>query len=263
MKKKDSTPDFHNRLVALYIEQTISLMDLHRSEHDIAMIYSKLINFLRESVYYEAHKIVNNYKFYDYRLYEVIAWLYNRMGKHEQALQEYIHNIKDFEKAIGYCDEHYDPEIEGRNRVYFYLVKVLLNPPNEENIWQSEAIYILEKFYKKIDVIDVIDVLPPGIQIKDLETFFSRVLQETNARKRKYQIQYNLLQSEHMRIRGNLLDIKRGCVHINEQKQCGVCKKRLGHSDFYYYPNRVTVHVGCFKGLDPSICPVTGVKFGI
>jgi len=237
-KKKDSTPDFHNRLVALYIEQTISLMNLQRSEHDIAVVYSKLINFLRESVYY-------------------------RMGKHEQSLQEYIHNIKDFEKAIGYCDEHYDPEIEGRNRVYFYLVKVLLNPPNEENIWQSEAIYILEKFYKKIDVIDVIDVLPPGIQIKDLETFFSRVLQETNARKRKYQIQYNLLQSEHMRIRGNLLDIKRGCVHINEQKQCGVCKKRLGHSDFYYYPNRVTVHVGCFKGLDPSICPVTGVKFGI
>jgi len=259
--RQDTTPDFHNRLAALYIERVVLFMVEGK---DIVVIYAKLIDYLRESLYSEAHKIVSIHAIKDNKLFEVLACLYNKMGKHEAALDEYVHNIGDFEQALRYCHENYNPDIEGRNQVYFFLVKVLLNPINsDEIINENAAITILEKFYKKMDVIEVLQVLPPTIKIESLSFFFSKVIRDTNARKRKCQIQYNLLQSEHMRIRGNLLDIKRGVVHINEQKTCGVCKKRLGLSDFYCYPNRVTVHMGCFKGLDLSICPVTGVRFGI
>ena len=43
------------------------------------------------------------------------------------------------------------------------------------------------------------------------------------------------------------------CV-INDEKNCAVCKKRIGNSAFARYPNGVIVHYYCCK--DPLVCPV-------
>lgn len=94
----DSTPDFHNRLVELYIKH------LKEKTHDEAWDaeMERFVAFLKTSRQYslgKAHGLIprDHASFYDAQ-----AVVFSNMGSHKQALEIYVFKMKDYVKAEEY-----------------------------------------------------------------------------------------------------------------------------------------------------------------
>jgi len=238
---------------------------------DVNMIHVKLLNFLEESQFYEPHKIIPLYNYEEQGLHEERAILFSKIGYHFDALKEYIHVLNDFKMAEEYCLKHYNPNKEGSKDVYLQLLKVLFLPSDPHNLdsLPQERLYnaafdLLDRYYKEIDTPHALMVLPDDTPISKLYPFFENVLRELNNKRRNNQIQQNILQSETMRVKSEVMKLKSRVVKINEDSRCPVCDNALGDSAFAYYPNGIIVHYTCYKKMDdPSVCPVTGERFGV
>ncbi|KAL1297917.1 hypothetical protein AAFC00_006431 [Neodothiora populina] len=101
----DSTPEFHQRLVDFYLEQLKSGELADDEAKDEAR--EKLEEFLRTSDRYNKAKTFNQLPSDDPALYESRAIVLSAMGNHKQALQIYVFQIQNYEKAETYCNKIY------------------------------------------------------------------------------------------------------------------------------------------------------------
>ncbi|KAJ4306841.1 Vacuolar morphogenesis protein 6 [Collariella sp. IMI 366227] len=91
----DMTPDFHNRLVELFVRQ---LGEKERgAEWDALM--EGLVKFLKESKQYSLGKARALIPKDDPPFYEAQAVVLSNMGQHRQALMIYVFKMKDYAKA--------------------------------------------------------------------------------------------------------------------------------------------------------------------
>ncbi|SPQ27697.1 ba08438f-5090-40a7-97ca-5b2b96337844 [Thermothielavioides terrestris] len=91
----DLTPDFHNRLVELFIRQ---LTEKPRGDEWNALM-ERLVRFLRESKQYSLGKARALIPKDDPAFYEAQAVVLSNMGQHRQALMIYVFKMKDYAKA--------------------------------------------------------------------------------------------------------------------------------------------------------------------
>jgi hypothetical protein len=101
----DMTPDIHQRLLILYLDQLTS----HKREWN-----DKFLAMLKESEQYSPAKMLDRldrdgtfsaadtdqYSYHaDPNFYEARAILFSKMGQHRQALEIYVFKLVDHEKA--------------------------------------------------------------------------------------------------------------------------------------------------------------------
>ncbi|GKT86543.1 LOW QUALITY PROTEIN: vacuolar sorting protein 39 domain 1 [Colletotrichum tofieldiae] len=91
----ESTPEFHNRLVELFIKQ---LKDKKRNdEWDAEM--SRFVQFLKTSSQYSLIKAFSLIPRDDPAFYEAQAIVLSSMGSHKQALEIYVFKMRNYAKA--------------------------------------------------------------------------------------------------------------------------------------------------------------------
>jgi tetratricopeptide (TPR) repeat protein len=276
------TPEFHNKLVGYYCE---ALIELKKNNKDsqigkvtpglepgiIGKIRKSLINFLTMSEHYDKGQMLAKYqqKLKDEELYEERAILLSKVGKHHEALTEYIHKLHDFPMAKNYCKKHYNTDNEEAKDVYLSLLKVYLSPQDSsmEKELQDAAYELLSEHYQEIDCSKAIEYLPETTPLSLLYPYFEKVLRDINKNRRNLQVITNLHKCETMKVKTEHLKLSSRCVKITDDTNCAVCHKRLNDVAFALYPTwttdvPVTVHYKCFKEQkEPNTCPVTGQKF--
>jgi len=188
-------------------------------------------------------------------LFEEKAILLSRIGQHEDALDIYVHKLKDNNMAENYCIKNYNPDKEKNRDVFLNLIHVFLKEP--ANV--KAALSLLDKHSSKIDLAQALNYLPHTTPISDLFKIFELVLRDHSATRRNNQVVRSLLKSENIQVQEDLVKSRARMIKIGDDRVCQVCNKRLGNSVFANYPNGTTVHYICCK--DKNVCPVTGTRF--
>ncbi len=102
-------------------------------------------------------------------LFEERAVLMGKLGRHEQALSIFTDILDDVPAAIEYCDAWHRSDTPSSHEVYFYLLKLLLQPHQAARIPGlaypatdiqrqpdvATALNILDRFPSRIDPIKV------------------------------------------------------------------------------------------------------------
>ncbi|XP_071963059.1 vam6/Vps39-like protein [Antedon mediterranea] len=273
----DNTPPFHNKLIHLYREKVQEMMKEYlpslpegqapasagMEPGELGEVRSKLLFFLETSRYYIPEQLLTHFPFDGF--FEERALLLGRLGRHEQALAIYAHVLKDTQMAEEYCSRNYHKDIEGSKDVYLSLLCMYLSPPEASSLGVMEnvaspqpnidaALTVLEMHYQQIDTAKALELLPPTIHVSCISNFLENVMESKAIHKRSLQVLRSLRFSENLQVREqHIFHQSKKCV-IQEDKNCPVCRKKIGNSAFARYPNGVVVHYYCCQ--DRNICPV-------
>ncbi|XP_064600177.1 vam6/Vps39-like protein [Liolophura sinensis] len=270
----DETPEFHNRLVHLYREKVQvkmteylhSLPEGHppskagQEPGELGELRVKLLNFLEQSQLYVPERLLTHFPLDGF--YEERAILLGRLGRHSQALGIYVHILQDTELAEKYCKRHYSKYKEGNKEVYANLIKLYLQPPEPSSLGLTSgmrynpkpnlpaAFKLLESHASKVDTAQALEMLPANTEVKQILTYLENVMEEKAASKRSCQVLKSLLYAENLQVHEQRIHYQKVKCVITEEKNCKVCRKRIGSSAFARYPDGVIVHYGC--RFDPS-----------
>lgn len=231
---------------------------------ELGFYRKKLIDFLQGSTYYRPEELLPRFPMNGF--FEERAILLGRLGRHEAALGLYVIILQDTHLAEEYCKRHYNKCKPGDCDVYYYLLKVYLQPPEPSFLGLSSygqcpkpepnvraALRLMEEHAGCIETEKALELLPPSIKIQDILTYLENVLELKSATKHRSQVLRNMLFSESLQVHEQRMFYQKEKIVITDLKSCVVCKKRIGNSFFARYPNGVIVHYGCCK--DPKTPP--------
>ncbi|KAL1835921.1 hypothetical protein VTJ49DRAFT_5889 [Mycothermus thermophilus] len=216
----DLTPDFHNRLVELFVRQ---LGEMERGpEWDGVM--ERLVRFLRESAQYSLGKARNLLPKDDPPFYEAQAVVLSNMGQHRQALMIYVFKMKDYAKAEDYCNRIHkalspqpnaptssspsstrpssatlvsqpnnppssvqlssSPE-EEKPSIYHTLLSLYLTPPPEYASDASRllapALDLLSRHGSRLPAASTLTLVPDTLPVADLASYFRGRMRSANS----------------------------------------------------------------------------------
>ncbi|CAD0092458.1 unnamed protein product [Aureobasidium mustum] len=202
----DKTPEFHQKLVDLYLEKLRDRKGNSDEERNNAR--TKLEEFLRNSTQYHKLKTFNQLPADDPDVYEARAIVLCAMGNHKQALQIYVFQICDHEKAEEYCNKIYlsasataptpvgsnpntgsqtyekssmaaDPEDQQPN-VYTTLLSLYLKPPSPHKVQWEPALQLLSKHGPRLPAANTLDLMPSDLQVSELSSYFLGRIRSAN-----------------------------------------------------------------------------------
>ncbi|CAF9911440.1 MAG: Vacuolar morphoproteinsis protein 6 [Alectoria fallacina] len=260
----DRTPEFHQRLVNIYIERLKS--DDFVSDNDRAAWKEKTLDFLKTSKYYQPYKAFQRVSKDDPNLFEARAILLSNMGQHKQALEIYVFQLKDADKAEEYCNQIHlietatapAPTPHGRATdidpsdappsIYHTLLSLYLSPPPPHKPQWGPALNILAKHGARMPASSTLNLIPEILPIKELESYFRGRIRSANTLVNEGRIvagmRSTLAFSEETKLRlgdgvpgGNAGRNRR--VVITENRVCGICYKRFGGSAIKVMPEYV------------------------
>ncbi|KAI8603875.1 vacuolar sorting protein 39 domain 2-domain-containing protein [Dissophora ornata] len=232
---RDKTSEFHNTLVVSYLAQI-------QRDSAIAGNEANLLRFLDESKSYKAERILSRLPAEG--CYEERAILLSRIGQHDQALNIYVHRLKNFQAAEEYCIKNFDSSDPSKN-VFLLLLRVYLKPPNHEKPMLEPALDILTRHGTHIDPAAILGLLPPQTRVDQLHKFFEKSIRESNKNKHMDMIVKNLLKADRLQTQEQLTFYRSRRVKITEDRMCPKCNKRIGNSVFAVFPDGVVVHYSC------------------
>ncbi|CAG8513454.1 4628_t:CDS:10 [Ambispora leptoticha] len=243
----DQTSEYHNRLIMAYLNK------LRRLNHEIEVNGSsekiqksleetdkKLLNFLDESQFYRAEKILGQLRFDDF--FAARAKLLSRLGQHDQALHIYVHKLKDEQMAEEYCIKKYNDKNNPVKKVFLSLLRVYLKPSDGEEVMIEPALRLLSRHGTHVNASEALEMLPPTIKVSQLYGFVEKYIRESNRNRNMNMIVKNLLKADQSQ---QLMFYRSRRVKIDEDRMCPQCTRRIGHSVFAVFPNGVIVHYHC------------------
>ena len=257
----DKTPDFHQRLVDIYIERLKS--SDFANDNEQAVWKEKTIEFLKTSKEYQPYKALQRLSKDDPSLFEARAIVLSKMGQHKQALDIYVFQLKDADKAEEYCNQIHLTEMatapaptpHGRATdidpndappsIYHTLLSLYLSPPPPQKPQWGPALNILAKHGARMPASSTLNLIPEILPIKELESYFRGRIRTANTLVNEGRIvagmRSTLAFSEEAKLRlgdgvrgGN--DGRNRRVVITEDRVCGVCHKRFGGSAIKVMP---------------------------
>lgn len=254
----DTTPDFHQKLVDIYI-QGLKSDDFHNEKERLEWS-EKTLDFLRNSKNYQAYKALGQLNQDDPKLYEARALVLSNMGQYKQALDIYVFKLQDADKAEEYCNQIYMMETlqvipptspsspdsaAGESSIYHTLLSLYLSPPPPHKAQLGPALNILAKHGARVPASSTLDLIPETLPVKDLESYFRGRVRAANTVVNEGRVvaglRSTLAFSEEAKLRlGD--DIPGGHggrnrrVVITEDRVCGVCHKRFGGSAIKVLP---------------------------
>ncbi|KAJ0168342.1 Vacuolar morphogenesis protein 6 [Colletotrichum tanaceti] len=267
----ESTPDFHNRLVELFIKQ---LKDKKRNDDwDAAM--DRFVQFLKTSSQYSLIKAFSLIPRDDPAFYEAQAIVLSSMGSHKQALEIYVFKMKNYAKAEEYCNQVHKskdsrPSSSDRSRrpssagdaddaspsIYHTLLSLYLTPPPPHKPAHDPALELLSRHGSRLPAASTLSLIPDDLPVRDLESYFRGRIRSANSVVNESRIVARLRDTELVSTQALLLlgdSIPGGQggrnrrVVITEERLCGVCHKRLGGSVVSVLPDNNVVHYACLN----------------
>ena len=260
----DTTPDFHHRLVNIYIERLKS--DDFDNDDEREAWRDKTLKFLKSSKNYQAYKALGQLPKDNSNLYEARAIVLSNMGQHRQALDIYVFQLQDAGKAEEYCNQMYladnppstTPVSSGQLQmidqenappsIYHTLLSLYLSPPPPHKPQWGPALKILANHGARMPASSTLDLIPEVLPVKELESYFQGRIRSANSVINEGKIVAGLRSTlafrEDAKLRlgegplgGNAGRNRR--VVITEQRVCGVCYKRFGGSAIKVMPEYV------------------------
>jgi len=194
---------------------------------------------------------LSRYNYTSEGLREERAILLSKVGKHYEALREYIHELHDFKIAEQYCKKHYDPDKEEFRDVYLNLLEVYLStPPQCTEHFAKEldhaAYTLLNEHHKEIDIPKALKIIPENTPLNKLYSYFENVICDINKEKRNKQIQMNLQCAERMKVQSEVLKLRSNIVKITDDQYCPVCNEKINLMIFFRFPDGTIKHYKCF-----------------
>jgi tetratricopeptide (TPR) repeat protein len=309
----DQTPGFHQDLLDAYLERLKAEDGKFKDDDEKLEWRIRLERLLRSSAQYNRAKalkhlppngmhaflhliiIFTNRTFADPNLFESRAIVLSQMGNHRQALQIYVFQIKDHQKAEDYCNRQYIidstnvtdtngahhgsakanqiahpgitptlvPASDGEDlepSIYHTLLSLYLTPPKPHEAQWAPALDLLSKHGARLPASSTLEIIPPTLPVKELESYFRGRIRSANTAMNEDRIRARLEGVEKANIEAKLLLGVRGRkVVVGEERLCGVCGKRFGGSAVRVYPDGGVVHYGCLRG-GRNTAAVGGVK---
>ncbi|KAK8247399.1 vacuolar sorting protein 39 domain 2-domain-containing protein [Phyllosticta capitalensis] len=274
----DQTPDFHSMLIDEYLDHLKRKEpDGSNAEEYYRKWQEKVESFLRSSNQYNKARVFRALPQDEPHFFEARAIVLSKMGQHKQALQIYVFQIKDYEKAEDYCNQvylssattatktrrastksnaflHQDPE-HAEPSIYHTLLSLYLTPPPPHTPNFEPALSLLSKHGARLPASSTLDLIPPTLPIADLESYFRGRMRSANTVRNSERIVAQLRAVEKLSVEKDLL-LGAGSVDrvggrnrrvvVGEDRHCSVCGKRFGGSAIRVYPDDVVVHYGCF-----------------
>ncbi|KAI9246016.1 CNH domain-containing protein [Helicostylum pulchrum] len=244
----DESPEFHNRLVIAYLDKIHSDKKVDKDKKK--NLRSRLISFLTDSSYYKAEKILSRLPIDD--LFEERAILLSRIGQHDQALDIYVYKLKNYVMAEEYCTKVYQEDPVKGEKMYLTLLKVYLQPSNNQKPLIEPALDLLAHHGSHINASEVLAILPTPTKLYGLFPFFEKYIRETNKNRNMDLIVKNLLKAEQIQVEEQLMFYRSRAVKITDDRMCPQCNKRIGNSVFAVFPNGVVVHYSCKEKIEQT-----------
>jgi len=263
----DLTPEFHQRLIDLYLDR-LRDKDGFTTEEERFDWRTRLEKILKSSSQYYRGKVFAKLPADDADFYESRAIVLSKMGNHKQALQIYVFQIQDYGKAEEYCNEQYllsskatpglgsaailTPSTDTIDdttepSIYHTLLSLYLQPPPPHKPDWPPALDLLSKHGARLPASSTLDIIPPTLPVKDLESYFRGRIRSANSALNEERIVARLRGVEKVRTEERLVDKRSKGFRIDDEKVCGVCYKRFGGSAIRVWPDGRVTHYGCLR----------------
>ncbi|KAB8346335.1 hypothetical protein FH972_023379 [Carpinus fangiana] len=277
----DDTTDFHDRLISLYLERLNK-----ESSNSPAVLAStdevrgKLEGLLRSSTHYSRQLALRLLPIDSPSFYECRAIILSKLGRHREALQIYVFDMKDYSKAEEYCNATYlehtisaaapttkvspsttavvDPDDPSQAQsVYTDLLSLYLTPPSGHKENLDAALQLLSHHGSRLPALSTLNLLPTSLPVKNLESYFRGRMRAAHSLAREEAIVAALSGVEKTAIEAALLigdDEASGTstakgrsrrIVLEENRLCAVCNKRFGRAAVRVYPDGEVTHYGC------------------
>ncbi|CAG8513221.1 6470_t:CDS:10, partial [Acaulospora colombiana] len=221
---EDPTANYHNKLITTYLNKIMQLSSQVPPENSdenerIDVTTKKLLKFLEESTHYKAEKILGHLPLDDF--YEARAILLSRLGQHDQALNIYVHKLKNEKMAE-------DESGDSSKNVFLSLLRVYLRPMNGEEVMIEPALRLLSRHGSHMNASAALNMLPPSTKVSQLYSFFEKYIRESNRNRNMNMIVKNLLRANQHQAEEQLLFYRSRRVKIDEDRMCPQCNRRIG-----------------------------------
>ncbi|OQE28575.1 hypothetical protein PENSTE_c003G10150 [Penicillium steckii] len=235
----DLTPDLHQRLVVLYLDQITANKD---GEDQYG---HKFLSMLKDSEQYSPAKTLDRLDRDDPNFYEARAILFSKMGQHRQVLEIYVFKLHDHDKAEEYCNHvHLSEEQSQEDTIYLTLLSLYLTPPHGHEPQNGPALAVLAKHGSRLPADSALNLIPAGLPVQDLEFYFKGRMRAANSVFNEARIVAQLRKARDMQIQSRLAlgdgvvggGTRARHVTVTEERICGVCHKRLGGSVINVFP---------------------------
>ncbi|KAK3943557.1 hypothetical protein QBC46DRAFT_446904, partial [Diplogelasinospora grovesii] len=274
----DMTPDFHNRLVELYVSQLRGVKEGERGR-EWENLMERMVVFLKESRQYSLGKARLLIPKDDPSFYEAQAIVLCNMGNHHQALEIYVFKMRDYAKAEDYCNRIHKDKGDNNNNnektpsekddddgqqpsIYHTLLSLYLTPPPPHQRNLGPALDLLSKHGSRLPATSTLSLIPDTLAVGELESYFRGRMRSANSVVNEMRVVAGLRKTQLVASQAVLLlgdGIPRGeggqggrnrRVVISEERVCGVCHKRLGGSVVSVLPDNSVVHYGCLNRVN-------------
>ncbi|CAD0026471.1 unnamed protein product [Aureobasidium pullulans] len=116
-------------------------------------------------------------------VYEARAIVLCAMGNHKQALQIYVFQIQDHEKAEEYCNKIYlsiSTSPAPQPNVYTTLLSLYLKPPSPHKVQWEPALQLLSKHGPRLPAANTLDLMPSDLHVSELNSYFLGRIRSAN-----------------------------------------------------------------------------------
>jgi len=261
--------------------RTITSKSVMENTEDKAILTARrtLVNFLRNSKYYDPNIVLEKLSPYPVREEKIV--LYTRLNQHDKALSIIVDELKDMSRAENYCiseenlqkmDENVDnyrgydeytrdglilfSNSAGANSLLPKLLKVYLESGQNE-----AAANLLTKYPGKFDPVTVLNVLPPSTPIKFVANFLIHSMKQTTHRMNHAQVVRHVEGSQNLKLKLEKMKLEEQHVTITRETTCPITGTLIGDRPFAKYPNGVVVSLAAGREFDLTKCPVSGRDF--
>ncbi|KAI0324590.1 hypothetical protein GY45DRAFT_1331365 [Cubamyces sp. BRFM 1775] len=241
-ERGETSQDFHDRLVELYLRMTVAAK--RRGDDETRKkTYEKLLHFIDTTEHYSADRLFGLLPPED--LFEAKAILLGRLGRHDSALEVYVYRLQDYLKAEEYCKRVYQPGSPTAN-VFLTLLRIYLTPgpsapPAAELL--PPALDLISRHSPRLDPVATLQLLPPLVTAQDVKAF---LLESLRAPVFDTRVVRNVHKAREEQVARRLMILQSKRVRITDSRICPQCHKRLGGSVIAVHaPHGEVTHYQC------------------
>jgi len=237
----EGDPSLHEKMAFLLLRRA----EKQQGEEKANTIADFLL-LLETSHQYRAERVLNRLPTDDRDWFEARALLLGRLGQHEAALGIYVNKLKDHSKAEEYCRriQKEDDNVS----VFLTLLRIYLKPKSGEEGAKVEleaALGLISRHGSRIDSVAALELLPPLVSLKSVESFASKALRQAEAKRNEQILLHQVAKERALQVNEGLIKLHSRRVKVTDTKTCPRCMKRLGNSVIAVNAQGAVMHYGC------------------
>ncbi|KAI6190465.1 hypothetical protein M3Y97_00120900 [Aphelenchoides bicaudatus] len=248
----EQRPKIHETLAEQYIVMVKKLMKdyVHvlsdnenttkgGEEHGELGVYrQKLMNFLRESHFYGAQKIL---QLLDDHLIEEKAIVFGRLKRHREALLIYTQILADFEAAERHCLTAYREDDPVDSEVFFEFYQVCIDPNTDLPKDALNSRLLVKKPRSNVnEALKAITLIPSDAPLNKVFVALEAVLETTK----------NRVSSSGILLAISNLARERASKELDKQESLKILIDSKRRVAFVRYPNGQIAHFFCHRNSD-------------